>query len=91
MLDSLILTSNPAYAHNPDAATCTRRTCGVGGSHALSARCRNEKGMGRSSLGCASRPAYSIVRPSSRGGVPVLSRLSANPAASSVHASVPVT
>ncbi len=35
---------------------------------------RNEKGGGGSSPCCASSPAQSIVRPSSRGGVPVLSR-----------------
>ena len=35
---------------------------------------RNEKGSGGSSPGCISSPAQSIVPPSSRGGVPVLSR-----------------
>ncbi len=41
---------------------------------------RNEKGNGGSSPGCTSSPRQSIVRPSSRGGVPVLSRPSAKPA-----------
>ena len=35
---------------------------------------RKEKGEGGSSPGCISRLAQSIVRPSSRGGVPVFSR-----------------
>ena len=35
---------------------------------------RNENGSGGSSPGCSSSPAQSMVRPSSRGGVPVLSR-----------------
>ena len=38
---------------------------------------RNENGTGGSSPGCISSPAQSMVRPSSRGGVPVLSRPSA--------------
>ena len=35
---------------------------------------RNEKGEGGSSPGCTSSAAQSMVRPSSRGGVPVFSR-----------------
>ena len=38
---------------------------------------RNENGTGGSSPGCISRLAQSIVRPSRRAGVPVLSRPSA--------------
>ena len=42
---------------------------------------RNENGGGGSSPGWRSSPAQSIVRPSSRGGVPVFSRPSAKPRA----------
>ena len=44
-----------------------------------------ENGSGGSSPGCISRAAQSIVVPSSRGGVPVFKRPSANPARSSVR------
>ena len=44
-----------------------------------------ENGSGGSSPGCISSAAQSMVRPSSRGGVPVLSRPSAKPARSSVR------
>ena len=44
---------------------------------------RNEKGMGGSSPACISRLAQSIVRPSRRAGVPVLSRPSRRSSASS--------
>jgi hypothetical protein len=40
---------------------------------------RNENGTGGSSPGCTFSPRQSIVVPSSRGGVPVLSRPSAKP------------
>ena len=43
-----------------------------------------ENGSGGSSPGCICRLAQSMVRPSSRGGVPVFSRPSANPSRSSV-------
>ena len=43
-----------------------------------------EKGSGGSSPACASSAARSMVRPSSRGGVPVFSRASAKPKRSSV-------
>ena len=43
---------------------------------------RNEKGTGGSSPACISRLAQSIVRPSRRAGVPVLSRPSRNSSAS---------
>ena len=43
-----------------------------------------ENGSGGSSPGCISSAAQSIVRPSSRGGVPVFKRPSAKPARSSV-------
>ena len=46
---------------------------------------RTENGSGGSSPGCRSTAAQSIVLPSSRGGVPVLSRPSAKPARSSVR------
>ena len=60
------------------------------GDAALDLRVRDasvsaENGSGGSSPGCMSRPAQSMVRPSSRGGVPVLSRPSANPSRSSVR------
>ena len=57
-------------------------TCGV-----VIAVVRVENGSGGSSPGCRSRPAQSIVLPSSRGGVPVFSRPSRKPARSSVGAS----
>ena len=44
-----------------------------------------ENGSGGSSPGCISSAAQSMVRPSSRGGVPVLSRPSAKPSRSSVR------
>ncbi len=50
---------------------------------------RNEKGMGSASDGWRSMPVNSTVRASSRGGVPVFSRDSRNPSASSVFAKDP--
>ena len=47
---------------------------------------RKENGTGGSSPGCISRPAQSIVRPSSRGGVPVFSRPSGKPSRARVAA-----
>ena len=44
---------------------------------------RNENNVGSSSPGCISRIDQSIVRPSSRGGVPVLSRPNGRPNPSS--------
>ena len=54
-------------------------TCGVAMRSVM-----NENGGGGSSPGCTSSPAQSIVRPSSRGGVPVFSRPSAKPWRASV-------
>lgn len=66
-----------------------RSTCCTGGVHSMSAMLRKEKGMGRASEGWRSMPLKSTVRASSRGGVPVFSRDSRKPSASSVFASDP--
>ena len=55
-------------------------TCGV-----VMRSVMKENGGGGSSPGWTSSPAQSIVRPSSRGGVPVLSRPSAKPQRASVR------
>ena len=52
---------------------CTRD--GRGSVLALFALVRNENGVGTASPGCGSNRDQSMVRPSSRGGVPVFSRV----------------
>ncbi len=54
-------------------------TCGV-----VIAVVMNENGVGRSSPGCMSTAFQSMVRPSSRGGVPVFSRPITKPRRASV-------